>query len=233
VSEKYDAVAERFTEREYGDPERYFGRRAALVASLGPPLAPGDTVLDLACADGAAAPSLLARGFGYLGVDASAAMVDVARRRYAPASDPGETEGTPVRFERGDLAGYEAPGPVAATTIFRSLHLVGDRVAFFRRVAAFTERKLVFDVSPRRYSLPLLRAELAEAGFPALVTRPFLVPQHARLPGPAAALLAAVEPTPLARLAVRYRFTLICAAFDPGSNSKPTTAPTTRESEIP
>jgi SAM-dependent methyltransferase len=234
VTEKYDAVAERFTEREYGDPARYFGRRAGLVADLGPALTPGDAVLDLACADGSAAPALLARSLRYVGVDASAAMIDVAARRISPDSDPGGTEQQRVVFEVGDLATYEPPHPVAATTIFRSLHLVDDRVAFFRRLASFTERKLVFDLSPRRYSLAQVRVELAEAGYRGLVTRPFLVPQHARLPAAAAALLAAAERTPVGRLAVRYRFTLVCAAvLDSGSKAKPTTAPTTRESEIP
>lgn len=80
-------------------------------------------------------------------------------------------------------------------------------------MAAFTERKLVFDASPRRYSLDRLRAELREAGFPVLVTRPFLVPQHVRLPALAASLLAAVEPTRLGRFVLRYRFTLMTAAF--------------------
>jgi SAM-dependent methyltransferase len=221
VSEKYDALAVRFTEHEYGDPERYFGRRAALVASLGPRLVPGDTVLDLACADGSAAPALLARGLRYVGVDASEAMVEVARTRL------------PVeQIDVGDLLAYEPPVPVAATTIFRSLHFVEDRVAFFRHVAGFSERKLVFDFSPRRYALAEIRDELRAAGFTALATRPFLVPQHARLPAPAAAVLAAAERTPLARLLLRYRFALICAASF-GTNAKPTTAPTTRESEMP
>lgn len=221
MSDKYDALAGRFTEHEYGDPERYFGRRATLVASLGPPLEAGDTVLDLACADGSAAPALLARGLRYVGLDASEAMLEAAGAR-APTA----------RFELGDLLTYEPPETVAATTIFRSLHFVRDRPAFFRHVAGYTEKKLVFDVSPRRYSLDRLADELRAAGLPGLVTRAFLVPQHGRLPAPAASILAVAERTPLARLLLRYRFTLICSASR-GTNAKPTTAPTTRESEMP
>jgi len=81
VSSKYDEVAERFTEQEYGDPRRYFSHRARLVVSLGPRLEPGDEVLDLACADAGLAEPLLDRGLRYTGVDASGAMVAVARRR--------------------------------------------------------------------------------------------------------------------------------------------------------
>ena len=145
--EKYDELAERFTDHEYGDPARYFGHRAEIVVSLGPPLEPGDAILDLACADGSAVPPLVDRGLRYLGVDASDAMLEVARRQH----------GARARFELGDLLTYEPSEPVAATTIFRSLHFVDDRVAFFRRVAGFTEKKLVFDVAackPRVLRIP-------------------------------------------------------------------------------
>lgn len=204
MSAKYDELAERFTEHEYGDPERYFGRRAEIVVSLGPPLERGDTILDLACADGSAVPPLAARGVGYRGVDASEAMLDVARRRH----------GDRATFELGDLSTYAPPEPVAATTIFRSLHFVDDRLAFFRHVAGFTEKKLVFDFAPRRYRVDELRAELTAAGFDALATRPFLVPQHGRLPRPAAAALEVLERIPPAvALLLHVRFALICAAF--------------------
>jgi SAM-dependent methyltransferase len=206
LSTKYDELAERFTEHEYGDPERYFGHRAGIVASLGPPLAAGDTILDLACADGSAVPPLAGLGLRYVGVDASDAMLEVARRRH----------GDRARFELGDLLTYAPPEPVAATTIFRSLHVVDDRVAFVGHVAAFTEKKLVFDVSPRRHSLDRLRAELRDAGFGAIATRPFLVPQHGRLSGQLVAGLQALEHVrPAANLLLRRRFGLVCAAFRP------------------
>jgi SAM-dependent methyltransferase len=207
VSAKYDDVAERFTEAEYGDPGRYFSHRADLVVSLGVPLEPGDEVLDLACADATFAEPLLARGLRYRGVDASPAMIDVARRRL---------EGRAQLVEADALA-YEPPAPVAASTIFRSLHFVDDRVAFFRRVAGYTEKKLVFDASPRRESLDRLRAQLREAGWERTLTRPFFVPQHARLPGPVAAALEGAERVPvLAGLLLRVRFAVLVCAYRPG-----------------
>ena len=33
TTQKYDAFADSFTEREYGDPERYFRRRAEIVVA--------------------------------------------------------------------------------------------------------------------------------------------------------------------------------------------------------
>lgn len=202
MSAKYDELAGCFTEHEYGDPERYFGHRAEIVVELGPRLEPGDRILDLACADGSAAPPLLARGLRYTGVDASDAMLEVARRR-APAAE----------FVTGDLLAFEPTEAVAATTMFRSLHFVEDRVAFFRHVAGFTEKKLVIDFAPRRYSPGRLQAELATAGFGHVALRPFLVSQHARLPAPVATVLASLEGTPVAKLLLRFRFSYVCSAW--------------------
>jgi SAM-dependent methyltransferase len=200
TSGKYDELAGRFTEHEYGDPAAYFAHRAAIVVALGPRLEPGDTVLDLACADGSFGPALAAHGLVYRGVDASAPMVEAARARGLDA-------------EQGDLATYRPAAPVAATAIFRSLHLVPDRPVFFAHVAEFTERKLVFDFNPRRYAPALLRDELHRAGLPHVELHPFFVPQHAALPRPAAAALRALERSgPLARLVLAVRFSYLCAA---------------------
>ena len=50
--EKYGPQAEDWSEEAYADAQAYLAHRAALIAALGPPLGPGDTVLDLACGDG-------------------------------------------------------------------------------------------------------------------------------------------------------------------------------------
>ncbi|HET7043545.1 MAG TPA: hypothetical protein VFI37_01740 [Gaiellaceae bacterium] len=209
VERKYAAAAETFTEREYGDPERYFGRRARIVAELGPPLEPGDRVLDLAAADASAAPPLLALGLAYSGLDLTEAMVEVARARHVER----------IEIETGDMLTHVPPEPVAATTCFRSLYFAPDRVAFLRHVAAYTGKKVLFDVDPRRRPLAEVRAELAAAGFDRLAARPFFVPQHAALPAPVAAALAAAEHVPpLARLVLRARFSLVVAGYRSGTN---------------
>lgn len=202
-TEKYDAFAGEFTAREYGDPDRYFRRRAEIVLGLGPRLAPGDAVVDLACADGSFAPLLIDAGLAYTGVDLSEPMVAVARERL----------GGRGRIELGDLTTWAPPAPVAMTSCFRSLHFVPDRTAWFRHLASFTEKKVVFDVSPRRVPLATLRRELAAAGLTRVDVHPFFVPQHGRLPGPVAAGLRVLEGTgPLAAALLRLRFVAIVAA---------------------
>jgi hypothetical protein len=187
-----------WSEREYADPVPYLRHRAELVVSLGPPLRPGDSLADLACGDGGLADFL--PGIEYLGVDADPKMVEEAR-----------TKGRELAL--ADLNDYEPEAPVAATSIFRAIYYARDRLAFFRRVAGYTERKLVFDLNPRQYRLEDVAADLRAAGFPNVDLRPFFVPQTHALPRPlAAGLVAAERSGPLARLALRFRFTYLVAA---------------------
>jgi SAM-dependent methyltransferase len=203
IAEQYARAAEGWSDEAYADSAAYLGHRADLVVSLGPALRPGDRVLDLACGDAGLAEFLLPRGLAYLGVDASEPMVDAARRRV----------GGRAEVELGDLNGYRPPEPVAATTCFRAIYYATDRRAFFRHVAGYTERKLVFDLNPRQYRLDDVRADLRAAGFDRLALRPFFAPQRVALPRPLRAALHAAERTgPLARLALRFRFSYLCAA---------------------
>ena len=56
-------------------------------------------------------------------------------------------------------------------------------------------------------------ADLHAAGFGAVALRPFFVPQTVSLPGPVLAAAKALERSgPLARLALRVRFTYVVAA---------------------
>ena len=200
---QYARKADRWSDAEYADSRAYLAHRAALVASLGVPLEAGEEVLDLACGDGGLGEHLLARGLRYRGVDAEPAMVEAARRRL----------GDGASIELADLNDYEPPAPVAATTVFRAIYYARDRPAFLARAVQFTERKLVFDLNPRQYRVDDIVAELREAGYSRIELRPFLVPQTRGLPGPTVGLLKCLEHVgPVARLALRVRFTYIVAA---------------------
>jgi SAM-dependent methyltransferase len=201
--EQYARQADDWTERAYADSTAYLEHRAELVVGLGPHLEPGDEVLDLACGDGGLGELLLTRGFGYHGVDSTPEMVAAARRRL----------GGRAPVDLGDLNAYVPPAPVAATTVFRAIYYAHDRRSFFRFVASFTEKKLVFDLNPRQYRLEDVVADLEAADLGRVAIRPFLVPQTRALPGPAVALARVLERSgPLARLALRYRFTYLVAA---------------------
>ena len=190
--DKYAGKARDWSEAEYAT-HAYLSHRAELVRALGPPLAPGDVVLDLACGDGGLADFLPEQR--YVGVDASELMVEAGLAR-----------GRELRC--ADLNDYAPPEPVQATTIFRAIYYARDRRELLERIAGYTETKLVFDLNPRQYALEDVQADLRAAGFDRIDTRPFFVPQTRALP-----FLRGLERSgPLARLMLRYRFTLMIAA---------------------
>jgi hypothetical protein len=200
---QYGRQAEEWSERQYADPAAYLARRADLVVALGRRLDPGDEVLDLACGDAGLGEVLLARGLSYRGVDSTPEMVAAAARRL--------TGRAPI--ELGDLNTHVPPHRVAATTVFRAIYYARDRREFFRHVADYTEKKLVFDLNPRQYEVADVLDDLRAAGFPRVLLRPFFVPQTVALPRVLVAAAEALERSgPIARLALRVRFTYLVAA---------------------
>jgi len=191
--DKYADKAHGWSDREYARADAYLSHRAELVRGLGPTLRADDLVLDLACGDGGLADFLPEQR--YVGVDASEEMVAAGRERGR-------------ELVHADLNEYVPPAPVHATTIFRAIYYARDRRKLFERIAGYTERKLVFDVNPRQYRLEDVRADLRAAGLDRIEMRPFFVPQTRGLP-----FFQLLEQRPLlARLLLRYRFTLLCAA---------------------
>jgi SAM-dependent methyltransferase len=201
--DQYARQAGDWTERAYADVGAYLDHRAELIVSLGPKLEPGDLVLDLACGDGGLGEALLARGIRYRGVDATAEMVEAARRRL----------GERAEVVAGDLNDHVPPDRVAATTVFRAIYYARDRAAFFAHAATYTDKKLVFDLNPRQYRVEDVLGDLRAAGFGAIELRPFFVPQTVSLPRPVLSLAKTLERSgPLARAALRVRFTYLVAA---------------------
>jgi hypothetical protein len=130
-------------------------------------------------------------------------MVDAARKRL----------GGRAEIHRADLNDFVPDHPVQATTCFRAVYYAHDRREFFRHVAGYTEKKLVFDLNPRQYRVEDINADLTAAGLTRIELRPFFSPQRVGLPRAVAATLRAAELSgPLARLALRYRFTYMVAA---------------------
>jgi SAM-dependent methyltransferase len=201
LTDKYGSQAEGWSERSYGDARKYLHHRAELI---GVGLPPGATVLDLACGDGGLGEMLLARGLRYVGVDTSAEMVEAARARL----------GNNAVVVQGDLNEFVPAEPVGATTVFRAVYYARDHNAFFRSVASYTRRKLVFDLNPRQYEVDDMTRRLRAAGFAHVGLRPFFFPQRFGLPFPLDWLARAAERSgPLARLALRYRFTYVVSAW--------------------
>jgi SAM-dependent methyltransferase len=201
--EKFDRLARGYSAHDYADPGRYSDRRAEVAIAVGPPLAPGATVLDLACGDANMAEPFLARGFRYHGVDGSAAMIAEARGRL----------GDRVPLDVARIDEYDPSEPVDMTVCLRAFYYPDDRKAFFRRIAEYTRIKFVFDFDPRVYDRRELERDLRASGFTGIDLQPFFLPQRVAVPAPLRAALAALEHSgPLARAALHVRGIWFCAS---------------------
>ena len=151
-ADQYARQAQGWSEASYADPRSYLDHRAELVVQLGAALAPGDTVLDLACGDGRLGLHLRARGLAYRGVDAEPAMVDAAVRQLGSGI-----------VELGDLETYLPSEPVACTTVFRAIYYARDRDAFFRQVRGLqtAEAQGAEDEGAAEYAVPLIDSSVA------------------------------------------------------------------------
>jgi len=124
VESGYDSSAERYLEwsaRIADDP------RLRFLAELTDRLEDGSGVLDLGCGAGVPCTALLAKRYDVLGVDLSAAQLDLARENV-----PG------ARFEQGDMTAVSFPdgGFDAVTAFYSVLHVPRDEQgALFTRIA--------------------------------------------------------------------------------------------------
>ncbi|MEV4055594.1 class I SAM-dependent methyltransferase [Amycolatopsis sp. NPDC049688] len=126
VESGYDRVAERYLEWSARIPD---DPRLRFLAELTGRLDGGARVLDLGCGAGVPCTAALAGEHDVLGVDVSAAQLDLARRNV-----PG------ARFERADMTGLSFPdGSFDAVTAFYSvLHVPREEQgALFTRIAAW------------------------------------------------------------------------------------------------
>ncbi len=124
VESGYDSSAERYLEwsaRIADDP------RLRFLSELTDRLANGSDVLDLGCGAGVPCTKSLAERHDVLGVDVSAAQLDLARRNVPDA-----------RFEKADMAAVSFPdgGFDAVTAFYSVLHVPRDEQgALFTRIA--------------------------------------------------------------------------------------------------
>jgi ubiquinone/menaquinone biosynthesis C-methylase UbiE len=147
------AMAERFDAMRFGGP---IGRLIAetqerqIAAFLSP--VEGRRILDVGTGTGRAAIALAKRGAFVTGVDASAEMLDVARRRARDA-------GADVTFVRGDAHALEFPDrSFDAVVCLRVLMHTPDWRASLRELCRVSRARVVFDYPSLRSAAALQAA---------------------------------------------------------------------------
>jgi SAM-dependent methyltransferase len=185
------------------DPEGY-AQNARFVAELGMPVVellaprPGERILDIGCGDGFLTARLAGMGCEVLGVDASAAQVEAARRAGVHA-DVADAEALGFRdefdavFSNATLHWVRSPDAAIASA-FRALRPGGRFVAEFggegcvarirdALAAALSRRRLDFDeLNPWYFpSAAEYGARLAAGGF--RVADIAVFPRPTQLPG--------------------------------------------------
>ena len=162
--------------------------RATLLDMLPADLS-GLRLLDAGCGTGALALAAARRGAEVVAVDLSPQLVDLARERAA--SDPAAAR---IDFVSGDMLGAEHGRFDHVVAMDSLIHYDrADVIAALGRLAARTDRSLLFTFAPRTALLAIMH--LAGSWFPRGDRAPGIVPQ------PEAALRAAIGLSPaLARL---------------------------------
>jgi SAM-dependent methyltransferase len=129
--------------------EHYLEKRTGYVLSASPPPA---RVLDVGCGTGALAARLAERGYEVVGLDPSAGMLEVMKRR-APEVEAVEGSATEMPFadDRFDLS-----LSVATMHHIADAEAVGEALAEMVRVVKPGGRILVWDHNPRNPYWPYL-----------------------------------------------------------------------------
>ena len=196
VLDKFDRLANGYSEQEYADPKGYAERRAEkVIVALGPALHAGESVLDLGCGDGIMAAPLGRYGLRYAGVNTSEGMVDAARAR-----NPGLPFAVARSEEQRRRSRSTRRSACARSTTRRTASgLLPPR-------APYTSRKFVFDLRQAENPVEPVLADLRAAGFAQDRGAPVLHAAAAQaLPGIVVARSSSLSSGPAARGGVSLR----------------------------
>ena len=206
TADKYDNLADGFSERTCANLEFDMRRRFILAATWGRALHVGDSVVEFGCGDGYLAQLFAQEGFHYRGLDISPRMVAVAERRLSG------TELT-ASFLAVDVDQVSLTQPIDAAvsymkTFFTFIH---DPLRLLQRVRPYIRKKILVDLNPRgRITIPNAMDMLKTAGFQNIAWRPFFVPETMKLPAAALRTLSVCESVPILRgLPLRWKFNVL------------------------
>jgi SAM-dependent methyltransferase len=208
LANKYDRIAERFSEESYANLAFYMERRFMLATTWGKPLSPGNSVLELGCGDGYLAQLFVQGGLRYSGIDMSAGMVATAKRRISEA-------GLKANFTVADISSLAVSEPYDAVIAYMRAFFtyVPDPLCVLQQLRPHIRKKIIVDLDPRQTPLRVAVDTLEKAGFAKICWRPFFVPEKKQLSSTVLKTLVVCEKIPFFRRApLRWKFHVILKA---------------------
>jgi cyclopropane fatty-acyl-phospholipid synthase-like methyltransferase len=206
TAEKYDNLADGFSERTWANLEFDMRRRFILAATWGKVLEAEDSVVELGCGDGYLAQLFIDHGYHYRGLDISHRMVAMAERRLAEANLTAE-------FLAVDVNQLTLIEPVDAAVSYMGAFFtfIHDPLTLLQRIRPYIRKKIIVDLNPRgRITIPNAMDMLKTAGFQNLAWRRFFVPVTMELPAAALRALSRCESVPVLRsLPLRWKFNVL------------------------
>lgn len=206
LAEKYNRLAEGFTEKSHAHPEELLRRRAELVVSWGATLGAGDTVLELGCGDGSMAYGLAKNGLRYTGTDLAPGMIQAARARAARNK-------VQARFFEMDMNRLKLTERFDCIFGFCRTFFAycQSPTSTLQELKSHVRRKVIVDWNRySRVSLEDAVTAIRGAGFRKVSYRPLLIPSTHRLPPLVQNVLYSMERIPvLGLLPTRWRFSVI------------------------
>jgi len=206
AADKYDNLADGFSERTWANLEFDMRRRFILAATWGKALHVGDSVVEFGCGDGYLAQLFVQEGFHYRGPDISPRMVAVAERRLS-GTEPAAS------FLAVDVDQVSLTQPVDAAVSYMGAFFtfIQDPLTLLQRVRPYIRKKILVDLNPRgRITIPNAMDMLKTAGFQNIAWRPIFVPVTMKLPAAALRTLSVCESVPILRgLPLRWKFNVL------------------------
>jgi SAM-dependent methyltransferase len=206
TAEKYDNLADGFSERTWANLEFDMRRRLNLATTWGKALHGGDSVVEFGCGDGYLAQLFVQEGFHYRGLDIAPRMVALAEQRLAAAE-------LTASFLEVDLDQFSLTQPIDAAVSYMGAFFtfIHDPRMLLERVRPYIRKKIIVDLNPRgKVSLPTALDMLKEAGFQNIEWRAFFVPVTMKLPLAALRTLSVCESVPVLRsLPLRWKFNVL------------------------
>ena len=202
MQEKYDRLAPGFAEASYANLSYFMECRYELATQWGPPMLPGESILELGCGDGYLARLFVMRGYQYSGSDISREMIEASRERLRKE----DLRGDFFVCDVNDLK-LETSYDIIVGYMANFFAFARDPFKVISQLSSHARKKIILDLNPRVTDPAQAVRIMKDAGLSNIAWRPFMVPKMRRLPVFLLKALTKCETIPVLRkLPIMWKF---------------------------